>query len=205
MALAVAAVGVTGCHHDGGHPRHLLRQRPATAARPSRRAVCRNADVVPSGSPASLRRAETALRCLLDQTRIRYRLGLLRPDGCLRRAAAAHASDMVERAYFAHDAPGGRDPGARAKAAGYAPGRSRWIVGENLAWGRAPNGSPAWVQDGWMRSRTHRAIVLRRDFRDVGVGVVAGAPKRAVRRRRARPAATYVALLGVVKGGRSCR
>jgi uncharacterized protein YkwD len=206
-ALAAAgAVGAAGCHDDADHAGGLLRQQTATAAKPSRYVACRNADVVPQGSPASMRRAETALHCLLNQTRIRYRLKLLNPNRCLRKAALAHASDMVVRAYFAHDTPGGRDPGARARTAGYAPGRSRWVVGENLAWGTAPNGSPAWVQDNWMRSPTHRANVLRRDFRDVGVGAVSGAPPRAVRSTRNRPAVTYAAEFGVARGGRrSCR
>lgn len=205
-ALAAAgAMGTVGCHDDGGPAGGLLRQQRATASKPSRHAACGNANVVPAGSPASMRRAEAALRCLLNQTRIRYRLPLLSANRCLRQAALDHASDMVVRAFFAHRTPGGRDPGARAKTAGYAPGDARWVVGENLAWGSAPNGAPAWVQDNWMRSPAHRANVLRRSFRDVGVGAVAGAPPRAVRSTRARPAVTYAAVFGAVSGRRSCR
>jgi uncharacterized protein YkwD len=49
-------------------------------------------------------------------------------------------------------------------------------VGENLAWGSGALATPAAVITGWMTSPPHRANVLDRRFRHLGLGLAAGAP-----------------------------
>jgi uncharacterized protein YkwD len=51
-------------------------------------------------------------------------------------------------------------------------------TGENLAWGTAELATPAAIVGAWMRSPGHRSNILRRTFRDIGLGVVQGAPER---------------------------
>ncbi|ADB51316.1 CAP domain-containing protein [Conexibacter woesei] len=161
-------------------------------------------------SPAGIRalggtsRVERRVRCLINQRRARSRLPPLRYDRCLDRAAERHARDMVRRHYFAHSSRGGRGIAERVRAAGYLRRAARWRVGENLAWGAGASASAQTTVRSWLRSRPHRANVLSRGFRDVGVAVVRGAPvRRGARGRGARRApATYVVEFGARDHGR---
>ena len=84
---------------------------------------------------------------------------------------------MVDRGYFSHESRDGRDFVDRIVRARYVrmsdPG---WLLGENLAWGAGRLASPREIVRAWMASPGHRANVLRRRFRDVGIAVVAGTP-----------------------------
>ena len=84
---------------------------------------------------------------------------------------------MVARGYFAHTSPGGSTFGARLQHVGYASGCA-WSAGETIAWGAGGSATPASRVSAWIRSRPHRQILLNPAFREVGVGIVAGAPDR---------------------------
>lgn len=181
------------------------------AARPARRAArAKRRGAVRRCSPAGIRalggtaRVERRVRCLINQRRALSHLRPLRYDRCLDRAAERHARDMVRRHYFAHSSRNGRGIAARVRAAGYLRRAARWRVGENLAWGAGASAGARRTVRAWLRSRPHRANVLARGFRDVGVAVVRGAPiRRDARRRGARRApATYVVEFGARDGGR---
>jgi uncharacterized protein YkwD len=83
---------------------------------------------------------------------------------------------MVARHYFAHVAPGGATPEARAIAANYITATVRWEIGECLAWGSGRAQTPAATVRHWMHSPMHRAIVLASWARDAGVGITTGSP-----------------------------
>ena len=55
-------------------------------------------------------------------------------------------------------------------------GLTRWAYGENIAWGADWRGSPAAIVEAWMDSPPHRANILNRSFREVGVGFDTGTP-----------------------------
>ncbi|MFG2331651.1 sigma-70 family RNA polymerase sigma factor [Streptomyces sp. NPDC048604] len=93
--------------------------------------------------------------------------GPLRLDPKLTEAARTHGRDMVERGYFDHASPDGRNVDARVSAAGYS-----WsAVGENLALGQR---EPDAVVGGWMDSSGHRRNLLDCQYRDTGVAAVSG-------------------------------
>lgn len=167
----------------------------AAAAAPG---ACPAAATVPA-SAASAARSERALLCLINRERARYDLPALRANRCLARAADGHVRDMVRNRYFSHDSQDGRGFDDRILATGYAPQPERWTLGENLAWGVAPGGDPAWVLDAWMDSRGHRANVLRGSFREAGVAAVPGAPVALGAGPVAR--ATYAVDFGAHTGG----
>ncbi len=73
-------------------------------------------------------------------------------------------------------------------------GRRGWTVGENLAWAGGYYARPREVVSMWMHSPPHRANILNRHFRDVGIAVALGAP---VRRATPGGAATYGSEFGV--------
>ena len=63
----------------------------------------------------------------------------------------------------------------RLRESGYITGRVAWRVGETLAWGRARLATAAATVTEWMRSASHRRILLG-PYREIGVGVSAGDP-----------------------------
>jgi uncharacterized protein YkwD len=148
--------------------------------------------VAGAGACASAAARPAATLCLINTVRRSHGLVALRRDPKLARAARGHSRDMVRRRYFAHSTPDGLGIADRIGATGYMWPRRRWLVGENLAWAWGGRDSPRDIVRGWMHSPPHRAEILRRSFRDVGIGVVSGVP-------RALPpgGATYTADFGV--------
>ena len=116
------------------------------------------------------------VRCEVNAVRSSFGLKPLSSSAQLRRSAQAHANDMVARHYFAHVSPNGGNVNGRVRAAGYMRGARSFSVGENIAWGQGPLGSPAATVQSWMQSPPHRAIILTAGFREAGVGVVATTP-----------------------------
>lgn len=126
-------------------------------------AACPGADD-PSAAAAAQRRA---LACLLNWARAqdgRVRLAASRP---LARAAALKGRRLVSCDEVSHS-PCGADPTAALRAAGYRPAS----FGENLFVGTWGAVSARDVAAAWFRSPPHRANVLRREFREVGVALV---------------------------------
>jgi uncharacterized protein YkwD len=119
---------------------------------------------VPSGSP------EAQVLTLTNAERAKAGCGPLRTNSALVKAAEAHASDMVDHHYFAHDSQDGRSPFDRMKAAGFKGG----TMGENIAVGYT---SPAAVVKGWMDSPGHRANILNCSYTMLGVGYDSGQVK----------------------------
>lgn len=65
----------------------------------------------------------------------------------------------------------------RIKATSYLTGPlQRWSVGENIAYGTGTLGTPKAIVDAWMHSPGHRANILDRSFREIGLGVRLGSP-----------------------------
>jgi uncharacterized protein YkwD len=118
-----------------------------------------------------------AVRCEINAIRVANGLPPIRTTKTLRLAAARHSRDMVRRHYFAHVSPSGQTVTDRVKKAGYLHGADSHHLGENIGWGSGSLGTPAAIVQAWMNSPPHREIILTRDFRDVGVGIAAGAPQ----------------------------
>jgi len=112
-----------------------------------------------------------------------------RPE--LATAARRHARDMVARNYFAHTSPSGRTFVDRLRTAGYLVPGDAWAAGEALAWGDEERSTPAAIVAAWMRSAPHRRLLLRRRYREIGVGIARGTPFGGA-------GATYAAELGKV-------
>jgi uncharacterized protein YkwD len=86
----------------------------------------------------------------------------------LTKAARAHSADMIRKDYFRHG-----NTGRRLKRYGY-----NWrIYGENIGGGAGRYGRPGNVFKRWMNSRGHRANILKKGFREVGIGTATGTYK----------------------------
>lgn len=85
----------------------------------------------------------------------------------LSKAAADKATDMFANNYWAHNSPIGRTPWDFITGAGY----HYAVAGENLAKNFSDSQG---VVDAWMASPSHRANLLKTNYRDVGFAVVNG-------------------------------
>jgi uncharacterized protein YkwD len=138
-------------------------------------ADCPDADSDPAlVAPAQITQATL---CLVNAERTDRGIAALRTNARLAQAAAAHASDMVVRHYFAHASLDGRTFADRIKRTGYLTSALRWFVGENLAWGTGPYATPRAIVAAWMNSAGHRENILEAGFKEIGLGLAAGNPR----------------------------
>ena len=154
--------------------------------------TCPDAKMSPRG--ADIDRVRAAMLCLLNVERARRDLPSLRADDGLGEVATAYSEKMVRRRFFGHVCPDGSTVVSRVRSrTQYLLGSLLdWSLGENLAWGTGSRGTPRSIVRAWMRSAPHRRTILNRRFRDVGVGVATGAP----RRTGGRAALTYTTEFG---------
>jgi uncharacterized protein YkwD len=83
----------------------------------------------------------------------------------LTEAARAHSRSMIKKDYFGHGSVG-----RRLKRHGY-----KWrVYGENIAGGTGRYASPGNTFRRWMNSSGHRANILDRRFREIGIGTATG-------------------------------
>lgn len=109
---------------------------------------------------------EDGMVALINKERTDRGLKPLEYDPDLQVVARAHARDMFNRGYFAHETPEGIDPFQRMDAAGI----TYRTAGENLA--LAPSLDIA--HEGLMNSPGHRANILNTQYNKVGIGVLDG-------------------------------
>lgn len=107
---------------------------------------------------------EQAMLELVNGERAAAGLSPLEADGALTAVGRAHAVEMFNEGYFAHESPVTGSPFDRLDAAGY----GYRLAGENLAF--APNVVIA--HEGLMNSPGHRANILEPGFGRVGIAAV---------------------------------
>jgi uncharacterized protein YkwD len=108
---------------------------------------------------------EQSLLRSINAARARAGAPPLRIAGPLQRAARTHSNAMLRTGNFAH---GNwyqrlRRHGVRGRT-----------LGETIAWGAGADGSADSIVRMWLSSPPHRATMLHRGFRYVGVGVARG-------------------------------
>ena len=177
LALPALAPARTGAKHAG--------------ARKAAQVACANADLEPTAD--NLDEVRAAVLCLHNRDRAAAGLPALKENAKLRKAALGHSDDMVSRRYFDHDEPDGDGMVDRIKRAGYVRPGDAWSLGENIAWGTSDLATAAEIHNTWMNSAGHRANILRRSFKEIGIGIVLGTPSVSP----AGAGATYTADFGV--------
>ena len=157
-------------------------RRPARRVRQTRRARsrvhaaddCSAAHSIPRDD--NLNDIGSATLCLLNRERVRRHLHRLRENPRLSQASAAHSRDMARRNYFEHTGPGGLTMVKRVLRVDYVNPNQGWMLGENIAWGSGSLATPAGIVRMWMHSPGHRANILSRSFKEIGIGVAVGVP-----------------------------
>ncbi len=103
-----------------------------------------------------------------NAVRAEHGLPPLKAQANLRDSAVWLAQDMAQHNYFDHTDRLGRSISPRLPDFGY---RDFHVIGENIAGGQR---TPEQVVAGWMKSPGHRANILNRDFREIGVAYAYG-------------------------------
>ena len=135
--------------------------------------VCSLFLAAPALASTSLNHYEKQLFRLVNKQRAKHGLAVLHLNQKLTNSTRAHSADMGEQKYFSHNSPDGETWSSRIVRYGYKRnGCSYWKAGEDIYYGAGVYSAPVAVIDAWMKSKAHRAVILTRTFRDVGVGAV---------------------------------
>ena len=165
--LAAALLAPAGSVAEGR--KHHRSSAPATVAQD-----CPDADLEPAADNQG--RIRAAILCLHNQIRAEHGLPRLHENKRLRKAALGHSRGMVTKQFFEHTTPSGVTMVDRILKARYVREDEGWMLGENLAWGTGSYATPRGAVRAWMESPGHRANILKRGYRDMGVGLVLGVP-----------------------------
>jgi uncharacterized protein YkwD len=114
---------------------------------------------------------ENAVAAKINGVRKAHGLRPLAVRASLERAAASHATNMARYGYFSHSWSTGAPFGRWIQRYWPGPGYGAWSAGENLYW-RTPGATAAHVIAAWLNSPSHRANLLGRKWRAVGIGAV---------------------------------
>lgn len=129
---------------------------------------------------ATRAQAGEALACLVNRERTARGRPALRTSSLLTSAAMGHSDDMVARKFFSHTGTGGSSPRLRVARTGYLRGGRSALVGETLAWAAGTMATPAEIVSSFLESPDHRRTLLDRRYRELGIGLVEGAPEPGV-------------------------
>lgn len=138
-------------------------------------ATCAGADAIATDE-ASREQASLAVLCLVNRDRAQHAAAPVRAAGQLASAATAHSTDMVTHQYFSHTSPTSGSLTQRVLRTGYVHKSRYALLGETIAWGSLEYATPDSLVAAFLESPEHRRIMLDKHYRDVGVGLVLGAP-----------------------------
>jgi uncharacterized protein YkwD len=131
-----------------------------------------------AGSAFASSRSATSLQTLnrkvlasVNRLRARHGLARLRESAQLDRAALRHSLEMGRLGYFSHSSAGGMQFWQRIRHFYPAHGYAYWAAGENLAWS-SPSMSSGGAMKLWISSPPHRANLLSRRWRQIGISAV---------------------------------
>jgi len=114
---------------------------------------------------------ESQLLGQINLTRGRHGLRSLRLSAALTAAADQHSQSMAQKGYFSHDSANGSSFFKRIASFYTYRGYSNWSAGENLLYS-TPDIDPAGALRLWLNSPEHRANLLNRNWREIGLGAV---------------------------------
>ena len=133
-------------------------------------ALAPSAEATVARPRSSVQTLEAGLLAQVNTLRRAHGLVALRLSSKLSLAARRHSVDMAGRGYFSHTSADGSHFDRRI-ARYYPLGRKYWSVGENLLWS-SPDVDAAGALRMWLNSPEHRANLLTRRWREIGISAV---------------------------------
>lgn len=110
---------------------------------------------------------KTNILRLTNEERVDNGLPVLKLNPKLELAAQQKAQDILLKDYFAHQSPDGLTPWYWFEKVGY----DYQYAGENLAIGFLDSEE---VSQAWLESPSHRANLLNKDYKEIGLAIVSG-------------------------------
>lgn len=133
--------------------------------------VCSLSLAAPALASTALNSYEKQVLALVNKQRAKHNLAKLWVNTKLVNAARAHSVEMADKKYFSHSSSNGETWSARIIRHGYTKTScSYWKAGENIYYGSGLYSSPSVVVKAWMASKPHRAVILTKIFRNIGIG-----------------------------------
>ena len=119
----------------------------------------------PTQAPSTESAMEKEVLALVNKVRAENGLSALTWAEDVANVARAHSRDMINRGFFSHTNPDGLSPFDRLKNSGI----SYRTAAENIAYGQKTAEA---VMNSWMNSSGHRANILNKNVKEIGVGAV---------------------------------
>ena len=117
--------------------------------------------------PEVLTAEQIKLVGLTNELRIKNNLPILKEQVVLDKSSTLKAEDMAVKKYFSHNGPDNHNLAYFLNQAGYKYN----VAGENLAMGFT---SAEEVLQAWIKSPTHLANLMDKDYEEIGVGLETG-------------------------------
>ncbi|HTU15845.1 MAG TPA: CAP domain-containing protein [Solirubrobacterales bacterium] len=114
-------------------------------------------------------KANKSMLCFTNYAREKSKLKRYRVNPKLKRASLQKAGDILRCDQFSHQACG-RPFEYWIERYGF----NGCAMGENIAWGNGSLGTSRSIFIAWMKSSGHRAAILSREYRMIGIGVKPG-------------------------------
>ena len=168
LASFSAAASTGAATNDAVETQVELRLKGVTRAAAPNRSSAPQSRTRTSSTTAAL---EQGVIAAINEIRRARGLRPLRSNARLAAAADFHSRDMARKGYFEHDSANGTAFWRRIERFYPSRGFRSWTVGENLLWGSQTYG-PAFAMREWMNSPPHRANILSREWREIGIGAV---------------------------------
>ena len=125
--------------------------------------------VIQVESLVNLSEVENQVLVSLNNIRTNHGLNPFSIDSALTNIARSRSKDMIDRGYFSHYTPDGKNIGHFLKANGI----GYKSAGENLALATPPSkGSANNLVDAWMKSGSHKDNILKGAYSRVGIGIM---------------------------------
>jgi uncharacterized protein YkwD len=114
---------------------------------------------------------EAPLVAEINKVRSQHGLPAVGYSAPLAKAAHAHSVAMANGGFFTHESLDGTAFWKRIARWYPSGGYRRWTVGENLLWS-SPDIAPAEAVRLWLNSPAHKAVLLSKAWRQIGIGAV---------------------------------
>src|ERR671936_967933 len=124
-----------------------------------------------AGPTSAMRTLESQVLANVNRVRAEHGLPRLRFSTKLSAAAGQHSREMARVGYFGHNSADGTAFWRRVERYYPSRGYHSWSVGENLLWS-SPDVDAAGAIKMWMASPEHRANLLNRSWREIGLAAV---------------------------------
>lgn len=142
---------------------------PSTSTQPHHEPTRREEKILPpTYDPTKTQINQFDIFIATNKERVTHTLPVFSWNTHLETMAKAKVRDMIDKQYFAHESPDGKNVDELAGQFGY----TYSLVGENLAMGDFMSGQD--IVTGWMNSPGHRANILKSQYTEIGIAVALG-------------------------------